>query len=115
MNKKIFSEWLLEKMDEQNMTQADLAKASGLTRTAISDYVNQKRTNPEPQALLAIAKAFHISPINIFRVAGLLPDDQSSDNDKFLRDWNELLSVLSKRDLEVLKQMAISMRKAKKE
>ena len=61
MDKKIFSEWLLEQMGNQNLTQADLAKASGLTCTAISDYINQKRTNPEPRALIALAKALHVS------------------------------------------------------
>lgn len=94
------------------MTQADLAKASGLTRTAISDYVNQKRTNPEPQALLAIAKALHVSPINVFKTVGLLPDDHASDGDKFLSDWKVIISGLSKRDLEILKKMALSMQNA---
>ncbi len=115
MDKKTFSDWLLEQMENQNLTQADLAKASGLTRTAVSDYINQKRTNPEPHALLAIAKALHISPLNIFRVAGLLPDDHTSENDRFLRDWKELTSSLTKRDLELLKQMAITLRDSKKE
>ncbi len=81
-------------MGNQNLTQADLAKASGLTRTAISDYINQKRTNPEPHALIALAKALHVSPLNIFRVAGLLPDDHLSENDRFLNDWREILSGL---------------------
>ena len=115
MDKKIFSEWLLEQMENQNLTQADLAKASGLTRTAISDYINQKRTNPEPHALIALAKALHVSPLNIFRVAGLLPDDHLSENDRFLNDWREILSGLTKRDQELLKQMAITMRSSKKE
>lgn len=115
MDKKTFSDWLLEQMENQNLTQADLAKASGLTRTAVSDYINQKRTNPEPHALLAIAKALHISPLNIFRVAGLLPDDHASENDKFLRDWKELTSNLTKRDLEILKKMAITLHDSKKE
>ena len=115
MDKKIFSEWLLEQMGNQNLTQADLAKASGLTRTAISDYINQKRTNPEPHALIALAKALHVSLLNIFRVAGLLPDDHLSENDQFLNDWREILSGLTKRDQELLKQMAITMRSSKKE
>ncbi len=114
MDKKLFSDWLLEQMESKNLTQADLAKASGLTRTAISDYVNQKRTNPEPQALIAIAKALHVSPLNVFRAAGLLPDDHASDEEKFLRDWKELIDGLSKHDLDILKQMAVTLRNAKK-
>ena len=107
--------YALGQMGNQNLTQADLAKASGLTRTAISDYINQKRTNPEPHALIALAKALHVSPLNIFRVAGLLPNDHLSENDRFLNDWREILSGLTKRDQELLKQTAITMRSSKKE
>ncbi len=105
----MFSEWLLEQMESRNLTQADLAKASGLTRTAVSDYINQRRTNPDPHALLAIAKALHISPVNVFRVAGLLPNDHANDDEILLDDWKEILPKLNKRDQELLKQIAITM------
>jgi transcriptional regulator with XRE-family HTH domain len=109
MKKVTFSEWLLEQMKDRNLSQADLAKSTGLTRTAISSYVNQKRTQPDPSALLAIAKALHVSPINLFKIANLLPDDHSTEEDERFSDWKEVLSKLNKRDQELLKQMAISM------
>jgi len=114
MEKSSFSEWLLEQMESRNWSQADLAKATGLTRTAISSYINQKRTQPDPQALLAIAKALHVSPINIFKIAKLLPDDHSTEDDARFSDWKEVLSNLNKRDQELLKQMAITMIKSNK-
>jgi len=109
MEKKIFSEWLQEQMDGRNLTQADLAKATGLTRTAISSYLNQRRTKPDPEALLAIAKVFHVDPINLFRIVGLLPNERESKQDIDLGNWKEILSKLSKRDQELLREFAITM------
>lgn len=73
-----FSDWLLEEMNKRGWSQADLARASGLNRQSVSDYVNRRRTNPEPEALVSIANAFKISPITIFRKAGLLPEGGDS-------------------------------------
>jgi transcriptional regulator with XRE-family HTH domain len=109
MGKSAFSEWLLEQMKSRNWSQAELAKATGLTRTAISSYINQKRTQPDPQALPAIAKALHVSPINLFKIANLLPNDRSTEEEERFSDWKEVLSKLNKRDQALLKQMAINM------
>lgn len=56
------------------MSQADLARESGLSRTAISNYISYKRTNYDPSALVSIAEAFDLPPDMVFRAAGLLPD-----------------------------------------
>ena len=109
MEKIVFSEWLQEQMDLRNWTQADLAKATGLTRTAISSYLNQRRTKPDPEALLVISKVFHIDPINLFKIIGFLPNDHGSKQDFDLSNWKELLSKLSKRDQELLRELAIKM------
>lgn len=67
----LFSDWLVEQMSNRNWSQADLARASGLNRQVISSYINLRRTNPEPDALIAIANALQISPITVFRKAGI--------------------------------------------
>jgi transcriptional regulator with XRE-family HTH domain len=87
-----FSDWLLEQMNQREWTQSDLSKKSGLTRQSVSDYVNRRRTNPEPAALVAIANALGISPITVFRKAGLLPSSTESDSD--FDDWKHLLNQL---------------------
>jgi transcriptional regulator with XRE-family HTH domain len=69
-----FSDWLLQEMNKRGWSQADLARNSGLNRQSVSDYVNRRRTNPDPEALVSIAKGLKISPITIFRIAGLLPE-----------------------------------------
>jgi transcriptional regulator with XRE-family HTH domain len=107
MNMTDFSKWLLQQIQERGWSQADLAKSAGLTRAAISDYINKKRTKPDPEALVAIANAFQISPIHVFRVAGLLPPGPADDIT--VEDWKEILSRLSERDQKILRDMALNM------
>ncbi len=68
-----FSEWLNGKLKEQGWTQADLARASGLTRATISYYLGPKSKKPDEDALRKIAKAFRLPVEAIFRAAGVLP------------------------------------------
>jgi len=67
-------------MSTRSWSQADLARASGLNRQVISSYINLRRTNPEPDALLAISHALKLSPITVFRKAGIdLPETNMSE------------------------------------
>jgi hypothetical protein len=54
--------------------------------------------------LISIAKALNISPITIFRKAGILPDvvEQVS-----MDDWQHLLDQLSPEEQEEIRQIAI--------
>lgn len=67
----MFNEWLLERLKEQDWSQADLARASGLTTGAVSNYINGRI--PDESALRKIAKAFRLPPELVFEKAGLLP------------------------------------------
>ena len=100
-----FSDWLLKEMSKRKWSQADLARASGLNRQSISDYVNRRRTNPEPDALVAIAHGLNISPITLFRQAGLLPSNGNGDQVK-LEDWEFLLKQMTPEDEAELRQIA---------
>ena len=71
-------------MKKRDWSQADLARASGLNRQSVSDYINQRRTNPDPNALVAIAKGLNLSPITVFRKAGLLPHESPEKKIKAL-------------------------------
>jgi transcriptional regulator with XRE-family HTH domain len=57
---QMFNEWMLQRLQELNWSQADLARASGLTRTAISNYINGR--TPDESALRKLAKAFKLPP-----------------------------------------------------
>ena len=98
-----FIDWLLAEMNKREWSQAELARASGLTRQSVSDYINRRRTNPEPDALTAIAHAFKISPITIFRKAGLLPSEGGEQAS--FEDWQHLLNQLTPDEEEEMRQI----------
>jgi transcriptional regulator with XRE-family HTH domain len=78
----MFNDWLLERMKELDWSQADLARASGLTRPAISNYINGR--TPDEAALVKIAKAFKLPRELVFEKAGLLlpkPEDDPIINE----------------------------------
>jgi transcriptional regulator with XRE-family HTH domain len=70
---KTFAEWLLEEMNRLDMTQAQLAKRAGISRTAVSNLLSHTR-DPGPTICRAIARALDVPPEEVFRKAGLLPD-----------------------------------------
>ena len=70
METKNFSDWLLEQLRANNMSQADLARASGLTPQAISNYINDPFRKPDTSAVIAIAGALKLPPDLVFRHAG---------------------------------------------
>jgi transcriptional regulator with XRE-family HTH domain len=108
-----FSDWLLEEMNKRGWSQADLSRSSGVDRQVISNYINRRRTNPEPEALISIAHGFGISPITVFRKAGLLPE---GSDDATFSDWKFLLDQLPQDEQDELRQIALmKIEKRKKE
>ncbi|PKN83351.1 MAG: hypothetical protein CVU46_17175, partial [Chloroflexi bacterium HGW-Chloroflexi-8] len=71
-----FSDWLLEELKQRGWTQADLANSANINRQVVSTYINRQRKNPEPDVLIAIARAFVYPPEKVFRAAGLLPQEK---------------------------------------
>ena len=91
-----FSDWLLKEMNKRGWSQADLARASGLNRQSVSDYVNLRRTNPEPEALVSLANAFKLPPETVFRAAGLLP--QQTEETEIIQQISHLTKELPKHE-----------------
>jgi transcriptional regulator with XRE-family HTH domain len=83
MDKK-FQTWLIQQLKERDWSQADLSRKSGLTRQAIANYIAGRV--PDEKSLRQIARAFKLSPITVFRVAGLLPSEPDTD------EWVEEMS-----------------------
>jgi transcriptional regulator with XRE-family HTH domain len=75
----LFSDWLVDRMKEMGWSQADFARASGLTRQAISYYLSDKSKSPDEFALQKIARALTLPPEYVFRKAGLLPAKPEDD------------------------------------
>lgn len=98
-----FNDWLLEKLKEFDWSQADLARASGLTRAAISRYINDYARKPDEAALTKIAKAFKLPPELVFEKAGLLPP--KTDLSPLDRTIMELVKNLPDNDKKVFQAM----------
>jgi len=93
---KSWSDWLMEKLNEKNWSQADLARAAGRSRAVISKYVVGNFKNPEPAVLVDIAKALKLPPEDIFRKAGVLPSQKNGS--PTIEEANYLLQQLSEED-----------------
>lgn len=52
----IFSDNLVDILDDAKITQQDLSEMTGLSRTTISRYINKKQL-PGPKAIINIAEA----------------------------------------------------------
>ena len=65
-------EWLIERLEELEMTAADLSRKSGISAQQISRLLSGQRGVSEV-SLRAISEALNIPPEVAFRVAGFLP------------------------------------------
>lgn len=68
-----FSDWMVKELDNRGWSQADLSRASGLTDATISRVLSETR-NPGKDFCVKVAKAFVMSPEDVMRKAGILPD-----------------------------------------
>jgi transcriptional regulator with XRE-family HTH domain len=95
----LFSEWLNEQMQREQLTQAQLARAAGIGATTVNKMLNSKSKRPSADSCLGIAKALKIRPETVFRAAKILPTEPEF---KGMDEHNMLLAQLSDRDREVL-------------
>lgn len=112
MNNLDFGQWIQKERANRNWSQSDLSRYSGLHRAVISKI--ESGTKPMPETLVALAQAFKISPITIFRVAGLLPP--GPDDKINFEDWQYLLEKMTPEEREEFwrfGQMKIEMRQEK--
>jgi len=92
VDKYLFSEWLNNELKARDWSQADLARAAGLTRSTINGVVTGTR-GAGTEFCNAIAHAFKIPPEEVFRIAGLLPPKED-DDEKLREEMNYKISQL---------------------
>lgn len=73
-----FSEWLRAEIEKRGMTQADLARAAGVSKPHVSLVLNGER-NPGMDFLEGVAKALRLPIDEVYRVAGILPPVTKAD------------------------------------
>lgn len=66
-----------EARERAKLTQEELAEASGLDQTTISDFETGRNTNPRLKTVRALAKALKIRPVQL-RFSAPAPSDIST-------------------------------------
>lgn len=81
----IISEKMFQIMKDKGITQAELARRTGISTKTISDW-RQKKTNPGADKIMSICKALEITP----DVLLLEKDDYSSEKkEKNISDFSD--------------------------
>ena len=65
-------EWINEQLEEQGWSMRELARRAELSPTTISEVV-AGRAKPGLEFCKGVARAFHVAPADVLRMAGLLP------------------------------------------
>lgn len=75
-----FGEFMLKAIREAKITQAELARLSGISAAQVSRLFNGI-SEPGPDACRAFASALGIPTETVFRAAGFLPNRPGTDED----------------------------------
>ena len=89
----MFTDWLLSRMSEKHLSQAELARRSGLTKQAIGNYVAGR--TPDEYAIRKLAYGLKLPPEEVFRAAGLLPPNPEAN--EYDEEGSFLLRTLNPR------------------
>lgn len=123
MGKKKTCERLVELMKYYNLSQADVCRRTGLTKSMVSLYVSGKRT-PKQDNLYAISNAFNISPVWLMGLDVPMKIDNSIEskyskesaqalinvkNDPDTRELVDVYAQLSDADKRVVRMLAYSL------
>jgi transcriptional regulator with XRE-family HTH domain len=94
-----FSSWLLEELDQHNMSRSDLARACNISTSQISLIASGKR-NAGAKSLTKIAQALNLPVDFVCEKAGLL--SPNSELSPIQRKIFRLVKQLSTGDLETI-------------
>jgi transcriptional regulator with XRE-family HTH domain len=96
---EMFAKWLAERLSERDMSHSDLARASGIGRSTISEILSERREVGRTVAT-AIAKGLKLPPEQVFRAAGLLPPSRNIDGE--IEEILHKVQDLSKADRDMV-------------
>jgi Plasmid maintenance system antidote protein len=100
------SEYIVNKLKEENLTQADLARGTGMTTGGVSMLINETR-KPSPESLLTLAKFFREKPEKLYRIAGYLPEP--TEGSPTLEEINYKISLLPIEKQQIILDLVDSM------
>jgi len=99
-----FGQWLKDERQKRHWKQIEFARKAGESRSMIWKFENGTAM-PSTKTFMQLAKALNLSPMTLFREAGLWPE--TSQQKMTLEDWENLLSQLPLNDQEELREIAI--------
>jgi DNA-binding XRE family transcriptional regulator len=106
-----FADWLNNELQTRRMSQAELARLGGISRSSIN-RVAVPGNKPGWDVCYGIAKGFKLSPASVFIKADLITDVTSYDEER-AENASYRFSLLSEIDqLEILELMEIKLRRA---
>ena len=85
----LFVDWLDNELQKRRWTPARLAREAGITKGALSHIFNGTR-QPGVVMIKAIARALHLPPEQVFRVAGLLESEPDPEATPSLGEWIQI-------------------------
>ena len=101
---EVFIVWLDQMLSEREWSDYQLAKKAGISHSNISKA--RSGIPPKWDVCVAIANALNVSPITVFRKAGLLPDRQPEDEAVF-EDWKAIIGQMSPEDAQEMREVAL--------
>lgn len=113
MGKIELSEWLKTTLEEQEMSQAELARRSGLSASQISRIISMTST-PSQDAIVSIARSLHVPAEHLLRVIGTLPPTPELDPE--LEEASSYFFQLSRDDRdEIIALMLLKIKRRERE
>jgi transcriptional regulator with XRE-family HTH domain len=91
-----FTTWLVEQMEEQELSMRETARRGGISHTWIANVVSE-RAEPTADFCLGIARALGKPPTLVLRVAGLIPPAPDAE-DPVLSEAMQLFDQLPEQD-----------------
>jgi transcriptional regulator with XRE-family HTH domain len=112
MANKHFSTYLRDTMERANMSQRELARASGLSSATVSRILSGQR-EVELKSATKLARGLGVPVEEVYNAAGFIPDKTSSDPwvEKMMVKLSSLQNEQSRRTIESNIQFLLSEEK----
>ena len=118
MNSEKLQNLLLNAIDKKGISQRELARLSGISRSTLNDIVNWKIKKVDVDSLKKIAETLDLSLTNLLKVAGYdeFLDYLSLDKykNKSTKDLKEMIEKYKESELDLLDFDAQKIKKVKK-
>ena len=98
-----FTNWLKETMKQKGISQAELARRSGISPPQVSKIYNGS-SEPGKVTLVAIARGLKLPAITVLRAAGILPEEP--EYVPLLDEWNAIFYELTPEDQQEILEIA---------